>query len=58
MRINDKREHHCRVVFDKSNGGIYEKKSLIHVKGGYYVEVSGYDGKEVLLGVLDDNEVE
>ena len=30
----------------------------IFIKGGYYVEMSGYYGNKVIWGVLDDNVVE
>ena len=57
------------VWFEDNNGGFDEKKSLLHakkwyiynsekqelVKGGYSVEVSDKDGKEVIWEVVDDH---
>ena len=38
-------------------GCIYEQEKIL-IKGVYYVEVSGYYGKNVLLEVLYGNDVE
>ena len=35
MRLNYEREHNCRVVSENNNGGIYDKKSLIHSNKWY-----------------------
>ena len=35
VRLNDERDNHFRVGFENNNGGIYDKKSLIHANRWY-----------------------
>ena len=62
VNINDKRERHWRNVFEDNEGGVDDKKALLHAKrwylyvnekeqlakGKYSVEVAGQDKKKVL----------
>ena len=64
VKLDNKREHHWRMFFEDNNGGVDNKKALLHVKrwyvyvnekekiikGGYLVEVVGYDGKKFWMG--------
>ena len=50
-RLDEKIDHHCRMVFEENNGGVDDKKYILHakrwgvyindkkvlIKGGYYV---------------------
>ena len=61
-RLDDKRERQWRMVFEDNGGGVGDHKSLLYanrwgvymnkkkvlIEGGYYVEVTGYDGNKVL----------
>ena len=72
INIDDERERHRRNVFEDSEGGVDDKKALLHakrwdlyvnnkeqlVKGKYLVEVVGHDKKKVLWEVVDDHVVE
>ena len=69
VNIYDERECHWRNVFKENEGGVDDKKSLLHakrwdlcvnekeklVKGKYLVEVIGHDKKKVIREVVDDN---
>ena len=60
------------MVFEDNDGGVDDQKVILHanswdvymnnknalVMGGYSMEVSGYDGKKVVLKVVDDHVVE
>ena len=60
------------MVFEDNGGGVGDKKVLLHakrwdvyvnekgnlIKGGYLVEVVGYDRKKVIWGVVEDHVVE
>ena len=68
VNLDDERERHCRMVFEDNDGGVDDAKALLHakrwdvyvnekenlVKGGYFVEVVGHDGKKVVWEVVDD----
>ena len=72
VNIDDARECHWRMVFEDNEGGVENKKALLHakiwylyvnekeqlVKGKYLVEVIGHDKKNVIYGVVDDHVVE
>ena len=60
--LDDKKERYWRIFFEDNNGGVDDQKEILHakrwdvyindkevlIKGGYYVEVSGYDEDKVL----------
>ena len=60
--LDNKREHHWRMVFEGNDGGVDDEKVILHankwdvymsekkalIKGEYYVELSGSDGKKVI----------
>ena len=62
VRLENKIQHHWRMVFKDNGRGLDGDKSLVHtnrwydymnkkqsiIKGGYYVKVSGSDGKKVV----------
>ena len=62
VNIDNKRERHWRVVFEDNEGGVDDKKVLLHakrwdlyvnekeqiVKGKYLVEVVSHEKKKVL----------
>ena len=72
VNLDDKRERHWRMVFEDNDVGVDGTKTLLHAKrwylyvnykenlakGGYSVEVSGHDKKNVLWEVVDDHVVE
>ena len=71
MKISNKRECYWRTVLEDNDGGADDHKAILHakrwhvkmnkksaLKGGYYVEVSGYEEKKVLWEVVYDNAVE
>ena len=40
VNLGDEKEHHCRMVFEKKNGGVDDKKVLLHAKRWYvYVKL-------------------
>ena len=57
VNIDDKKERHWRNVFEDNEGGVYNKKELLHakrwdlyvnkkeqlVKGNYLVEIVGHN---------------
>ena len=61
-KLYHEREHHWRMVSEDNDGGVDDKKALLHIKrwdvyvnenkklikGGYYVEVVCSGGKKVL----------
>ena len=72
VAVDDKMENHQRMGFNQDCGGRDDDKALLHdkrwdlytrqktslIKGGDYVEVSGYDGGEILWEVIDGHVVE
>ena len=62
LKLDNDRERHWRMVFEDNDGGVDDKKELLHVKrwdiymnenekiikGEYLVEVFVSDGKKVL----------
>ena len=72
VNIDGERERHWRNVFEDNEGGVDDKKELLHakrwdlyvnekehiMKGKYSVEFVGQDKKKVLWGVVDDHLVE
>ena len=72
VNIDDERERHWRMVFEDNDGGVGDKKALLHakrwdlyvkykehlVKGKYLVEVFGHDKKKVLCEVINYHVVE
>ena len=72
VKLYYERERHCRMVFKDNDGGVDNKKALLHakrwgvyvnekeniMKGGYLVEVVCYDGKKVLWELVDNHVVE
>ena len=59
VNLDDVMERHWRIVFEDNDGGVYNKREFLHtnmwdvymnekekiIKGGYYVEIVGSDGK-------------
>ena len=72
VKLDSEREHHRRMVFEDNAGGVEDKKALLNakswyicvnenqklIKGGYLVEVFGYDGKKFFWEVVDDHVIE
>ena len=70
--LDYEREHTWGMAFEDNKGGVHNEKVILHpkmwdvyinekqflTKGGNYVEVSGYDGKKVVWGVLYSHVVE
>ena len=68
MEVDNERKNHFRMVFDDNEGGWYYDKPFLHakiwdvpmsekwslIKGGYSVEVSGYEGKKLVWEVIED----
>ena len=62
VNLDDEREHHWRMVSKDNDGGVDDKKSLLHanrwdvyvnekeniIKVGYLVEVVGSNGNNIL----------
>ena len=69
VELDNERERHCRMVFVENNGGVDDKKALVHakiwdvyvnkkehlIKGGYLVGDVSYDGNKVFWVVVDTN---
>ena len=69
VRLDNKRERHWRMVLRKMMEGWKIREAIIHAKmwyvymkgrktlirDGYYVEVSGSDGKNIIFDVVDDH---
>ena len=67
-RLYEKIECHWRMVFEDNTEEVDDKKTILHanrwyvymneklllIKCGYYVEVSCFDGKKVMLEVVYD----
>ena len=72
VNLDYERERHWRMVFEDNDGGVGDAKAWLHakrldlyvnereniVKGGYLVEVVGYDKKKLIWGVVNDHVVE
>ena len=72
MGLDNKKQHHQGMVFEDSGGGVGEEKTILHaniwyvymkqkwllIKGGYYVEGSGYYWKKVVWEFVEDHVVE
>ena len=72
VNIDGEWERHWRNVFEENEGGVDDKKALLHakrwdlyvnekenlVKGKYLVDVVGHDKKRVLWEDVDDHVVE
>ena len=72
VNIDDERERHWRNVFEDNEGGVDDKKELLHakrwdlyvnkkeqlVKGNYSMEIVGHNKKKLLWEVVDDRVVE
>ena len=72
VNIDNERERHWRNVFEDNEGGVDDKKALLHakmwdlyvnekeqlVKVNYLVEVFGHDKKNVLWEVVNDHVAE
>ena len=52
VEIDDK-----KVIINTNSWGVYTNKKQSLIKVGYSVEVSGYYGKKLLSGELDDHVV-
>ena len=64
VKLDYEREHHWRMVFEDNDGGVDDKKALLHtkrwyvyvnekenlIKGGYLVEVVGSDREKLQTG--------
>ena len=72
VNLYDNRELHWRMVFKENDGGVDGAKALLHakrwdvyvnekesmVKGGYFVEAVGHNGKNIIWEVVEDHVVE
>ena len=69
MKLDDEMKRRWRIIFEENDGGVDDNKELIHakrwdvcmnqreniIKGGYLVEVVGYDGNKILWEVIEDH---
>ena len=72
VNFYNERERHWRIVFEDNDGGVDNKKALLHdhrwdvyvnekeniIKGGYSVEVGVHEGEKVLWELVDNHVVE
>ena len=72
IKIDDERERHRKMVFEENDGGVDDRKALLHdkrwyvymnqkeniIKGGYLVEVLGHDENKVIWEVVENYVVE
>ena len=36
VKLDDEREHHCMIVFEGNDGGVDDKKAILHAKRWMY----------------------
>ena len=55
---NDEGVENEKTIIHANRGDVYMNKKRALIKRGYYVEVSGYDGRKFLWEVVDNHVVE